>query len=144
MTCLYLRPTIFGVFDGLTVVLGVLFSLGLAHPTLVFPAALGVGVAEGIGMAAGEWLSASDTGLGASAVIGAATVAGTVLPALPWLWLTGPFAFGLSGLLVVVIGVVIAALRGDRGASLAAVETFGVLTATALAVFVVEYFTPGG
>lgn len=138
-----LRPSIFGAFDGMTVVLGVLFTL-TGHPELVFPTAVGVAVAEGVGMAAGEWLSNSDSGPAVAAVMGAAVLAGGVLPALPWLVLTGGWAIVCSILILIAQGAGIAVLRNDRGTSLALIETYGVLAVTIAVVWLVEFLTPGG
>ena len=138
-----LRPSIFGAYDGLTVVLGVLLSL-TGHPELVFPTALGVAIAEGVGMAAGEWLSNDQSTPLAAGVMGAAVLVGGVAPAVPWLWLRGWPALALSVVVLVAIGGVIAWLRNDRGAGRALVETYGVLAVTITVVWVVEVLTPGG
>lgn len=140
----FARPAVFGAFDGLTVVLGVLFSLAGA-PRLVLPTAVGVAVAEGVGMAAGEWLSESDSGFAASAVIGAATMTGSVLPAVPYAVVSGRAAVAGSVVVFAALGVVISAIRArQRGWRRALVETFGVLVAVAVAVAVCEAVTPRG
>lgn len=138
-----LRPSIFGAYDGLTVVLGVLLSL-TGHPELVFPTALGVAIAEGVGMTAGEWLSNDQSTPLIAGVMGGAVLIGGVAPAVPWLWLRGWPALVLSVVILVGIGAVIAWLRNDRGSALALVETYGVLAVTVVVVFLVEYLTPGG
>jgi VIT1/CCC1 family predicted Fe2+/Mn2+ transporter len=140
----FLRPAIFGAFDGLTVVLGVLFSL-TGHPSLVLPTAVGVAVAEGVGMAAGEWLSDSDSGFAASLVIGVATIVGSIAPALPYAWLPPGPALIASVTVVAVLGAVITGMRSRaRGWTRAVLETYGVLAVTILAVAAIEYLTPGG
>lgn len=139
-----LRPAVFGTFDGLTAVLGVLLSLH-GHPGWVLPSALGLAVAEGVGMAAGEWLSDSQAGLAAPGVIGAATAAGSLLPAIPFALLPGGWAVAGSALVLVVLGTGIAAVRArERGWPRALAETFGVLTAALVAVAVCMAVTPGG
>ena len=140
----HIGPAIFGAFDGLTVVLGVLFSL-TGHPGLILPAAFGVGIAEGIGMAAGQWLSESDEGFGASLVIGAATFVGTILPALPYAVLPPRWAMVASiGVLAVLGGAITVMRMGERGLRRALLETYGVVIVAAVVVAVVEHFTPGG
>lgn len=140
----HLGAAIFGAFDGLTVVLGVLFSL-TGHAALILPTAFGVGLAEGIGMAAGQWLSESDDGFGASLVIGGATFLGTILPALPYLVLPARWAMVASvGVLAVLAGVITVMRAGERGLRRALLETYGVVIVVAVAVAVVEHFTPGG
>jgi VIT1/CCC1 family predicted Fe2+/Mn2+ transporter len=129
-----LRPAVFGTFDGLTAVLGILLSLH-GHPGWVLPSALGLAVAEGVGMAAGQWLSSdSDSGLAASGVIGAATAAGSLLPAVPFALLPGRWAIAASALVLIALGAGIAAVRSrDRGWLRALTETFGVLVAALVA-----------
>lgn len=140
----HIRPAVFGAFDGLTVVIGVLLS-SLGHPELVFKVALGVALAEGIGMFFGEWLSESDNGLSASAVIGGATVTASVLPALPYLWLAGLPALAASGIAVAALAGVITVLRAPaRGWLRATLETYGVLAVTVVAVILIGLTTPGG
>ena len=139
------RPAVFGGFDGLTCFLGVV--LGLAtHPSLVFPAAVGVGVAEATGMAAGEWQSSSSGGFAAAAVIGVATGLATIVPALPYAAaFPGWYARGWSAALVLLITAVIAwSRRGERGIARASAETFGILAAVALVVAAAVHFTPAG
>lgn len=137
-------PAIFGAFDGMTVVLGVLFSL-TGHPGLILAAAFGVGIAEGIGMAAGQWLSDSDDGFGASLVIGLATFVGTILPALPYAVLPSRWAMVASvGVLAVLAGAITAMRADERGLGRALAETYGVVVVAAVVVFVVEQFAPGG
>lgn len=139
-----LRPAVFGTFDGLTSVLGILLSLR-GHPDWVLPSALGLAVAEGVGMAAGEWLSDSGSGLTASGVIGTATALGSLLPAVPFALLPMPWAAVASALVLVALGVGIATVRSrDRSWGRALLETFGVLLAALVAVGVCMAVTPGG
>lgn len=139
------RPAVFGAADGLTCFLGVVLGLA-AHPSLVFPGAVGVGAAEAVGMAAGEWQSASGSGFAAAVVIGAATGLATIIPALPYAaGLPGWYARGWSAALVLLITAGIAwSRRGDRGIRRAAAESFGILAAVAVVVGVAVHFTPAG
>jgi VIT1/CCC1 family predicted Fe2+/Mn2+ transporter len=144
MSARLLRPAVFGTFDGLTAVLGLLLSLH-GHPNWVLPSALGLAVAEGVGMAAGEWLSDSGSGFAASGVIGAATALGSLAPAVPFAVLPMPWAAVASAVVLVAIGTGIAAVRSrDRGWARAFAETFGVLAAALVAVGVCIRVTPGG
>lgn len=138
------RPATFGLFDGITTCLGILLGLA-ARPSLILPAAVGIGAAETVGMAAGEWLSESKNGLRASAVIGAATGLGSVIPALPYAVMPGWYARGWSIALILAITAVITwNRRGGRSLPLAAAESYGVLLAAAAAVAVCVHLTPGG
>jgi len=142
---------VFGAFDGLTAFEGVLLGL-LAHPALVFTAAVGVGAANTVGMAAGQWLSDSDNGLGPAAVIGAFAGGATIVPAMPFaLGLPGWWARGVAaGLIAAVVGWIAwqrASMprKGRRpGLRRALAESYGVLAAAALVVAVCVHFTPGG
>jgi VIT1/CCC1 family predicted Fe2+/Mn2+ transporter len=148
----FIRPVVFGSFDGLTCFLGVLFGL-LGHPQLVMAAAVGVGTAEIVGMAAGEWQSDSSNGLAASAVIGLASGVGAILPALPYgLGMPGWYARGWSAGLVFALTACIAqARRGEpdrcgrpRSARRAFSESYLILAVVAVVVAAAVHFTPGG
>ena len=130
-----IAPAVFGSFDGATSVVGVLLTL-TGHPGQILPTALGLAVAGGVGMAAGSWLSTdTEAGPREAAVIGAATAAGTLLPALPYLLWAGAAATACSGLLLILLGAAITAVRArDRSLGRAAVETYGVLVAVSAAV----------
>lgn len=134
-------PVTFGLFDGVTTAVGVILGAS-AHPAAVFPAAVGVGAAAMAGMAAGQWLSASGSGLAAAAAIGLATGAAVVIPALPYLLLSGWAARGWSGALVLAVAAVIIALRRGRGTARAAAETMGVLAAVAAVVYGCVWLVP--
>jgi VIT1/CCC1 family predicted Fe2+/Mn2+ transporter len=139
-----MRPAVFGSFDGLTAILGVLLSLS-HQPRLILPAALGLAVAEGVGMCAGEWLSDSDSGFGAAAVIGLATAAGSILPAFPYALLPRGMAVAVSVAVFALMGTAISAARArERGWVRSLIETFGVLVVALVAVVVCELLTPGG
>jgi VIT1/CCC1 family predicted Fe2+/Mn2+ transporter len=140
----WIRPAVFGSFDGLVSVLGVLFTLG-GHQQLVFWIALGLGAAECVGMTAGEWLSDSRNGFGAAAVIGGATMAGSVAPAVPYLLLSGRPAVLASVAVLVLVGLAITALRAaERGWKRAVLETYGILAVAIGAVVAIQLLTPAG
>lgn len=134
-----LKASVLGAVDGVTVVLGVLFSLA-GHPDLVVPTAISVAVAEAVGMAAGEWLSDSSNGFGGAIAIGIAVLLGSIIPALPWLWLRGTPAIVASIVVLLALAAVITVLRGGRGPRRAAIETFGVLGITTAALFLLQHF----
>lgn len=134
----YTNKAIFGAFDGIICVLGIIFSL-VHSPNLIFMAGLGVAVAEGIGMASGEWLSDSDNGFGASIAIGTATALGSLVPVLPFLFVGGTVALAISFGILILINMGITYLRmSERGLKRAIIETYGVMTIAALAVFVTQ------
>lgn len=137
-------PAVFGMADGLTCALGAILSLS-GHANLVFPTAGAVAAAECVGMAAGEWLSDSDEGLGASAVIGLATGVGGLVPAVPYAFLKGSWAVWASVLVFVACAGLIAFVRrSERGWGRALLETYGVLAAVAVAVWLSQLVMPHG
>jgi hypothetical protein len=136
------RPAVFGLADGLMSMLGVILYL-TGHPSLIFPAALSGGISSALSMAGSEWLSDSDSGFGAACMMGAATGLGAILPATPWAITTGPAAIAASVVICVAIGVLVAALRTNRGFGLALAETFGVLIAIFATVLACGLFLPG-
>lgn len=140
---LWLAPAVFGASDGSTTTVGALLTLA-GHPGQVVPAAVGLSVAGAVGMAAGQWLSEdTDTGPGGAVAIGVATGLGTLLPALPYLWLRGWPAMALSMLVLTGIGALITVVRARGGRSWlrAAAETFGVLAVVCTAVGVAAVAT---
>lgn len=136
------RPAIFGLADGMMSLLGVTLYL-LGHKNLILPAALSGGISSALSMAGGEWLSDSGNGLRASLVMGAATGTGAVLPAFPYAFTTGPSAVASSVAICVMIGMVVAFLRPNRGPGLALLETFGVLAAIFAVVLACGLFLAG-
>jgi VIT1/CCC1 family predicted Fe2+/Mn2+ transporter len=124
------RQAVFGGADGLTLALGLIVSLS-GQPHAIIKAALGAGLAELVGMTAGCWLSDSSSGPWPALANGAAALVACVIPALPYVALSGLAALGLSVGLVVAVAAVIAWLRPERGV-LAVVQTFGILAVAAL------------
>lgn len=138
-------PAVFGAFDGATSLVGVMLSLA-GHPEQVVPAALGLAIAGGVGMAAGSWLAGDDSKSGRleALAIGAATAVGAILPALPYLVLTGAWAMLASALVLVALGAVITTVRARSQSWLrAAAETYGVLIAVCVAVVACVLALPG-
>ena len=92
---------IFGSFDGMVSVLGVIVALTVS-PTLI-PAALGLAVASAVGMGAGEYLSDNGRSVGAAGMMAGATLVGTLSPVLPvvlgapW-WSAIPVVLALAAL----------------------------------------------
>lgn len=107
--------SVFGLFDGLTSLLGLLAGLIVAHATSVaiLDASVGIAIAEGVGMAFGDWLSGSSRK--ESTVIGAATFVGALLPAIPVALIPGPVGYWVGAALVVGIAVGIAEARARHG-----------------------------
>jgi hypothetical protein len=138
------RPAVFGSFDGLASLLGVIVFLLLNHPALIFPTAASGAISSAISMGGGEFLSDSDNGLGASGVMAAATFAGAVLPAVPFAFGTGPAEIAASAMAIIGIGAVVSWMRPNRGRGLALAETFGLLLLVAGVVVACGLLLPGG
>lgn len=82
------REAIFGSFDGLTSTLGVvagLLATGSTAPHIV-AGAIGIAVAATVGMGAGQYLSDDQRNVRKAVVMAVATLAGSVLPALPFIF----------------------------------------------------------
>jgi len=106
---------VFGVSDGLMSILGVVLFIAARSPALVFPAALMGGVSAAYSMGAGEFLGEDDSpGWAASLVMGAATFAGTVLPAVPYLWCAGWAALAQSCAVCLLVALLVGHLRSWR------------------------------
>ena len=102
---------IFGCFDGATSLVGVLAGLlaTQAGPAVILAACLGLAVSSAVGMAAGDYLAGATRA--EAFVMGLATLIGSVLPALPLVFLTGWPAYALAVALLLVLGVVIAEIN---------------------------------
>lgn len=124
-------PMILGAADGVVILLGLLLSLAPHHPDAIFHAALGVGLAELIGMASALWLSDGPSGLVPAIACGVAACVACIIPALPYLAMTGTGALLTSLLLVVAVAAVISWLRPEKGVR-AVAQTYGVLVVAAV------------
>jgi VIT1/CCC1 family predicted Fe2+/Mn2+ transporter len=132
---------IFGSFDGVVSVIGVMVAL-LARPTpIIVEAAVGLAAASAVGMAAGEYLGDVTRNLRRAAVMGGATVVGTMCPVLPFMVLGKNAAIVVAVALVVAISLGIAHARAQVTSGRAYVETFGVLFLAAGVTAVVSWLT---
>jgi hypothetical protein len=121
---------VFGAVDGLTMFLGLTLGLIVSRqsPGAVWHAALGGAAGELVGMTAGQHLSDPVSGWFAALACGVAGGMACVLPAFPYLILTGTTAFGMALGIAAVVAGVIAWLRPERGLA-AVARTFGILAA---------------
>jgi len=127
-----MNEAIFGGFDGLTSVLGVIaaaYTSGNMH--LLVVASLCLAIAAAVSMAGGEFLSETTGkagGMHRAGIMAGATFIGAFLPAVPFLFLAKPLALGTGIVLVFCAAVVIAQMRvATHGIVRAYVQTFGVL-----------------
>lgn len=83
-----LKTAIFGSFDGMTSTLGVVAGLLATHASAskILAASIGIAVAATVGMGAGQYLSDGRRNVRNAVVMAAATLAGSVIPALPFLF----------------------------------------------------------
>lgn len=126
---LFKRQAVFGMSDGVAIILGLLVTLA-GQPHALFRAALGAGLAELVGMTAGQWLSDGESGFWAAFTNGSAAFAACFIPALPALAGDG-IGVGAAAIgLVAVVAAVISWLRPEKGV-LAVVQTYGILLAAA-------------
>ena len=126
---------VFGLFDGMTSVLGMVLALAL-FGTLrgLIVATVAGAVGAGASMAAGEWLADNDQSPHKALIMGLATLIGCMAPAVPFYLTQHWVAYAACGVLVVALGCVIAHLRPEK-APRSYIQTFAVLAiATALAV----------
>ncbi len=128
-TRLFKRQAVFGMSDGVAIILGLLVTLA-GQPHALFRAALGASLAELVGMTAGQWLSDEESGFWAALVNGGAACAACLIPALPAL-AGGGIGVGVTAIvLVAAVAAVISWLRPEKGI-LAVVQTYGILLAAA-------------
>lgn len=103
-------PAVFGAFDGVVTVLGVLFALS-ASPHELVKAGVGLSVAGAVSMAGGQWLSDNDNGFGAATVIGLCTGAGTLVPVVPYAVWHGAGAAVAAAVLCLAVAALVAWLK---------------------------------
>ena len=131
---------IFGAADGLTSALGVVAAGLVTHaaPIATVTAASALAVAAAVSMGGSEWLADTESaGRGRRAfVMGAATLAGSVAPAIGFLFGSVP-GLVLGLVLTVLVGVIVAVVRpGSMMRSL--VQTFAVLIGASIAAVAVS------
>ena len=126
---LFKRQAVFGMSDGVAIILGLLVTLA-GQPHALFRAALGASLAELVGMTAGQWLSDGESGFWAALINGGAACAACLIPALPALAGKGIGVGAAAVILVVAVAAVISWLRPEKGV-LAVVQTYGILLAAA-------------
>jgi hypothetical protein len=137
-------PAIFGSFDGMSSLIGVVIYLLLSHPSVIFPAALSGAVTSAVSMGGGEYLCDSDNGLAASLVMALATFAGALAPAIPFAFSQGAAAEAECGIICACVITAVAALRPNRGPGLAVTETAGLFLACAAVAVACSTVLPGG
>ena len=124
----------FGSFDGATSVAGILGAVGI-HPRLLIAPVVGLAVASAVGMGAGEWLSEGKTDWPVVGVMALATLFGTIIPALPMLFINGSTGVILAIVFGLCIALAIGHLRAETRGTVAYAQTVGVLLcATSLAI----------
>lgn len=137
---------IFGAFDGVTAVLGVLVSLLNQSPHILVRACVGLSIASAIGMGFGQYTGDSERKISSAVAIGLATAAGTMLPVVPFLFLSKSLAIVVATGLVVLLGVAIGWQRSkEQPKKIAYGQTFALLLlATGVNVAVAVIFPGGG
>lgn len=116
---------IFGGFDGLTSVLGVIVVMA-SHKGLM-PAVVGLAVASAVGMGAGQYLSDPSRRLHLALVMSVATLVGTLLPAIPLFISNTYYGLAFSILVSLFMCLAIAYFRTGCTRRRAVIETYSIL-----------------
>lgn len=128
-----ISKAIFGSFDGVTCVLGVIGAGIITGDTRTLVlAAAGLAIAEACAMAGGSYLSevTSVNTIQHAAITGVSSFVGIIVPALPFLFLRGMWALIGSAILTCALAVVIAQTRVSTSGWLQAyAQTFAILFA---------------
>lgn len=148
----YIKSSIFGTFDGLTSLLGVVISLLAytrgADDSLIFTACMGLAVSSAISMGLGEYISSDkDAPLGERAssalLMGFFTGLGCILPAIPFALLQGSEALVASGLVYAVATLGVALLKVPDMGWWRALATTYIVSAIAMGLVIgVSLFLP--
>jgi VIT1/CCC1 family predicted Fe2+/Mn2+ transporter len=131
------KQSIFGLFDSLTSMLGIILALAITgnYKSLVIASIAGAVGAAG-SMAGGEWLSDKEMSLHRASVMGIATFVGGILPALPFFIVANLIGLIVSILIAIILGIIISYLRPEDFRT-SFKQTFRLLIpVTALALFV--------
>lgn len=142
-----LSKAIFGSFDGLTCVLGVIAAGYVANDmhTLLLAVA-GLAIAEGIAMAGGSYLSemVAVYRVRHALIIGVSSAIGIVVPAIPFFFAPKNVAILLSLFLVVCFAVIIASCKVRiLGWLEAYTQTFGIVLLCAVVTILVTLLLNG-
>ena len=136
-----LKPSIFGMFDGLTSLLGVLLPLLRYVHILVFTTCFGLAISSAISMGLGEYLSSDKDipryiRIRTSIYMGIFTGIGCLLPVVPFLFIGGTVALVISMAIYIFLTLVVAYMKSkDLGWKAALVQTFTVsLVAVAMVI----------
>jgi VIT1/CCC1 family predicted Fe2+/Mn2+ transporter len=136
-----LKPSIFGMFDGLTSLLGVLIPLLAFSHVLVFVTCIGLAVSSAISMGLGEYLSSDKsipkrTRLRSATYMGIFTAIGCFAPVIPFAFIGGTVAlWSAVGIYIGMTFVVAYMKKEDLGWKTALVQTFAVsIVAVALVI----------
>lgn len=127
-----LKSSIFGMFDGLTSLLGVLIPLLSFTHLLVFTTCIGLAVSSAISMGLGEYLSydksiPKKTRVNTSFYMGLFTAIGCFLPVVPFLFTGGLTALLLFILIYFLMTLVVSFMKSkDLGWKNALIQTFAV------------------
>ena len=124
-----IAEAIFGSFDGLTGMMGVVVATLLSHHSAALViTGIGLAIAATVSMAGGDFLSKGSKQR--AAVMGLATFVGSVIPVLPFIIIHGWQADGLCACLVLLTAIWISEQRATLGhvsLTLAYVQTFTIL-----------------
>lgn len=135
---------VFGAFDGVTSVLGVLVSLLGQKELVLVRACLGLALASSIGMGFGQYTGDKERRLISAVVIALATAVGTLLPVIGFIFFAKRMAVVIGTLAVIGLGILIGYQRSKSSPKrIAYGQTFLLLIlATGVNVFVALFF-PG-
>lgn len=124
---------VFGMADGLTLVLGLILGEIIAHQPAVaiWHAALGGGLAEFGGMALGQYWSDPERRKLPALLNGAGCAFATLLSGSPFALSGSILAIGTSLLIIFLLAVTICFLREEAGLT-GIIRTFGLLLAAGL------------
>lgn len=126
-------PAIFGSVDGLTIVVGLVAGLVLSHqaPSALWHAALSGGLAELVGMTSGQRQSDPEGGWPSAVACGLMSALACILPAFPFLFLSGLSASIASVIAIACVCAFITWLRPEKGWK-AVTQTYGLTIAAGI------------
>lgn len=143
-----LKPSIFGMFDGLTTLLGILIPLLSYAHLIVFFTSIDLAVSSAISMGLGDYVSSDKTLKRSTRIKSAAYMAlftglGCFLPVIPFAFVGGTTALVISILIYLVLTLSVAYLKSaDMGWKASLQQTFMISTIAVIVVIGVTLLMP--
>lgn len=140
-----LSEAIFGSYDGLISVIGVIVGLLSSSRHTILAGAIGLAVASAVSMGAGEYLGDEGRNYRRAGIMAAATLIGTLVPIIPFLLFAKTTAIVGAAILALILAGWISWVRSKSEPTLRSwIETYSILAISITITFAVTVVTGVG